>query len=213
MYQPRHFDEPQPDVQHALITRYPLATLVVSAGGQLSADLIPLRLETGVGLPGTLQGHVARANPLWRPAQAGPLDCLVLFQGPSAYVSPSLYPSKAVTHKVVPTYNYAVVQVRGRLRAIDDAAWLHRLVSTLTTQFEQPRAQPWQVQDAPADYIDTMLRAIVGIEIDIVEMTGKYKLSQNRDAADHQGAMAGLAGDPAPGAAALAAMMREHGRR
>ena len=141
---------------------------------------------------GTLRAHVARANPVWRD-HAGTREVLVVFHGPQAYITPSWYPSKAATHKVVPTWNYIVVQARGRLRAIDDPAWVHALVTRLTARFEATLPAPWAVADAPAVYIDTMLRAIVGIEIPVERLIGKWKVSQNRSDADRLGVAGGLA--------------------
>ena len=143
---------------------------------------------------------MARANPLWRHADGQ--QVMAVFRGPQAYVSPSFYPSKAVHHKVVPTWNYAVVHAHGALRAIDDAPWLHALVSRLTGQHEASRDQPWAVDDAPPDYVRQMLGAIVGIEIAVERMVGKWKMSQNRSAEDRDGVRRGLAGDPGPAAMA-----------
>jgi transcriptional regulator len=143
-----------------------------------------------------LRGHVARANPLWK--RAAGAEVLVVFTGPQAYITPSWYPTKAETHKVVPTWNYTVVQARGPLRAIEDAPWLHALVSGLTAHHEAPRAQPWAVADAPDDYVQVMLRAIVGIEIELTQLVGKWKVSQNRNEADRNGVAAGLASSPSP---------------
>jgi transcriptional regulator len=158
-----------------------------------------------------LRAHVARANPLWREARTD-LESLVVFQGPQTYISPAWYPSKAEHGKVVPTWNYIMVQGRGRLRAIEDAAWLHTFVSRLTDHHEAERAKsggaaapkPWAVTDAPADYIDGMLRAIVGIEIVLTSFVGKWKTSQNRPEADRQGVARGLAEVPGSDAAAMA---------
>ena len=139
-----------------------------------------------------LRGHVARANPLWRTARSD-VDSLVVFQGPQGYVSPAWYPSKAEHGKVVPTWNYVMVQARGTLRAIDDAAWLRALRHAPDRAPRGARgAAPWAVTDAPADYVETMLRAIVGIEITLTSLTGKWKVSQNRPAADRAGVVAGL---------------------
>jgi transcriptional regulator len=156
----------------------------------LTADHLPLEFDATAGAHGTLRGHVARANPLWRAAAGTPV--LAIFRGPQAYVSPSWYPGKAATHKVVPTWNYAVVQAHGVLRAVDDAPWLLALVSRLTAHHETPQARPWAVTDAPADYVQQMLRAIVGIEIPLTRLLGKWKASQNRSEADRLGVAAGL---------------------
>jgi transcriptional regulator len=144
---------------------------------------------------------VARANPLWREAAGRPV--LAVFNGPQAYITPSWYPSKAATHKVVPTWNYTLVHAHGVLRAVEDAPWLHALVSGLTAHHETPRAQPWAVTDAPVDYVQQMLRAIVGIEIPVDRLVGKWKISQNRSLADRQGVADGLAADGASDMARL----------
>ena len=138
------------------------------------------------GRNGTLQGHVARANPLWRSVAEG-AEVLVVFRGADAYISPSSYPSKRTDGKVVPTWNYSVVHARGTIRFFDDEARLHALVSNLTDRFERDRPEPWAVSDAPADYVRAMLRAIVGFEIEITELVGKFKASQNRSAEDRAG--------------------------
>ena len=211
MYLPSHFEERRTEVLQALMRQHPLATLVtLDASGALQANLIPLLLEPGGTAHGTLRGHVARANPVWR-ATRGDTDALVVFQGAQSFVSPGWYASKPVHGKVVPTWNYIVVQARGRLRAVEDGAWLRALVTRLTDRFEAPRPAPWQVSDAPPDYIDAMLRAIVGIEIEVTELTGKWKVSQNRDAADRAGVAAGLAALGAGGDAQAAAMAGEVG--
>ena len=195
MYLPPHFDERRPEMLQALVRRHPLGLLVTqSADGTLAADPIPGLLALEADGSHTLRGHVARANPVWQQARRD-TDALVVFQGPQAYVSPSLYPSKAEHGKVVPTWNYIVLQARGRFEAIDDADWKRALVTRLTERFEAPRAAPWAVTDAPADYVTTMLRAIVGIELRVHTLTGKWKTSQNRSAADRAGVRAGLRAD------------------
>jgi transcriptional regulator len=194
MYLPSHFEEKRPEILDEMVRAHPLGLLVTQdAAGELAANTIPFLLDADpAGGPGILRAHVARANPLWREAR-GDVDSLVVFQGPQAYISPSFYPSKAEHGKVVPTWNYVMVQARGKLRAIDDPEWLRTLVTRLTERHESPRAQPWAVADAPADYITTMLRAIVGIEIVLTALTGKWKVSQNRSAADREGVARGLA--------------------
>ncbi|MDE2394105.1 MAG: FMN-binding negative transcriptional regulator [Burkholderiales bacterium] len=187
MYLPRHFEQNDPAALEALMREHPLATLVTRAGDALEADLIPLEYDAAARL---LRGHVARANPLWRHADGS--EVLALFRGADAYVSPSWYPSKAEHHKVVPTWNYAVVQARGTLRAVDDPAWLHDFVRRLTARHEAASARPWAVSDAPADYLQQMLAAIVGIEIAVTGLVGKWKVSQNRSAEAGAAAMARL---------------------
>ena len=191
MYLPSHFEETRVDVLHALIRAHPLGLLITLADTGLQANPIPFLVDAGLSPLGTLRGHVARANPLWRETRAD-VDALVVFQGPQAYISPSMYATKAATGKVVPTWNYVAVQARGRLRAIDDAKWVRGLVERLTKTHEATRAVPWAVSDAPADYIETMLRAIVGIELELSELQGKWKVTQNRNAADRQGVAYGL---------------------
>ena len=195
MYQPAHFVEQDPHTLLALMKAHPLATLV-RGGAELAADILPLEVER-VGEGWRITGHVARANPLWREADGQPV--LALFQGPQGYVSPNWYPSKAQHGKAVPTWNYTMVQVHGTLRAIDDAPWLRAFVTRLTERHEGGRAAPWHVTDAPADFIDTMLKAIVGIEIEVTRVEGKFKLSQNRSAEDRTGVVLGLEADATQG--------------
>ena len=211
MYLPKHFEQPDREVLARLLQAYPLATLVWSSPDALTAEHLPLLWQRGPGdgEHGTLRGHVARANPVWR--EAAGREVLALFQGPQAYVSPSWYPSKAAGGKVVPTWNYAVVHMHGRLRTVEDAAWLRTLVGRLTDTHEAVRALPWQVDDAPADYIEQMLRAIVGIEIELTQVQGKWKASQNRCASDRAGVAAGLEALDPDAARAMAALVRAGG--
>ena len=200
MYTPSHFEETRLDAMHALVEAHPLGTLVTHSSEGLNADHIPFEIAAPTaGAPfGTLRAHVARANPLWRQAGA---DVLAVFQGPSAYVSPSLYAEKPASGKVVPTYNYAVVHAHGVLRAIEDPAWILALLERLTARHESARAAPWAVRDAPPEYIDAMLKAIVGIEIPLDRLQGKWKLSQNRPPGDQAAVASDCAG--------LAQLMRE----
>jgi transcriptional regulator len=208
MYLPAHFEETRAEVLHAALRLHPLGLLITQGGdGALAANPIPFLLDVGTDGSRVLRGHVARANPLWREAR-GDVDSLVVFQGPQAYVSPGWYASKAEHGKVVPTWNYVMVQARGPLRVIDDAAWLHTLVTRLTERNEASRTTPWAVSDAPADYIATMLRAIVGIELPVAALTGKWKVSQNRSAADRAGVAQGLADSGTAEGAAMAPLVR-----
>jgi transcriptional regulator len=200
MYLPAHFEQTDAQALAALMREHPLAALVTVQGGGPTADHVPLEFDASSQ---TLRGHVARANPLWRVATGQAV--LAIFSGPQAYVTPSWYASKAATHKVVPTWNYAVVHAHGVLRAVEDAPWLHALVSRLTAHHESPRRTPWAVADAPDDYVQQMLGAIVGIEIAVTRLVGKWKISQNRSTADRQGVAAGLAAD---GIDAMAALVR-----
>ena len=192
MYLPKHFEQAERELLIALMRERPLATLIVSTPEGTTADLIPLELAPTEGEHGTLRGHVARANPLWRHAGA---QALALFTGPDAYISPGWYASKKEHGKVVPTWNYTMVQARGVLHAVDDAAWLRALVGRLTDRHEARLAQPWHVSDAPDDYVQQMLRAIVGIEIPLTSLVGKWKVTQNRSEADRLGVAAGLIGE------------------
>ncbi len=207
MYLPAHFEETRPEVLHELVRAHPLGLLITQGAAGLQANPVPFILDADPagGLP-TLRAHVARANPVWQEAR-GDVESLVVFQGPQAYISPSMYPSKAATGKVVPTWNYVMVQARGLLRVIDDPAWLLAFVTRLTERHEATRTVPWQVSDAPADYIDSMLRAIVGIELTLTSLSGKWKVSQNRSAADRAGVVYGLRAQAEQGGDAIAAAM------
>jgi transcriptional regulator len=193
MYLPKHFEQNDAAVLAAAMHEHPLATLVIATPAGPTADLIPLEYHPQLGSHGTLRGHVARANPLWRHAGAA---ALAVFHGPQAYVSPNGYPSKREHGKVVPTWNYTMVQARGTLRAIDEAPWLRALVGRLTERHESTQPAPWAVSDAPDDYVQKMLGAIVGIEIALTSLVGKWKVSQNRDAADRAGVAAALGAHP-----------------
>ena len=184
MYTPSHFDERRPELLKGLITQHPLGTVITHGAAGLSADHIPFELcaATAEAPFGVLRAHVARANPLWR--HEG--EAMAVFQGQSAYISPSLYEEKPLTGKVVPTWNYMAVHAHGTLRAIEDPAWILALLERLTLQHESPRAAPWAVQDAPRDFIDKLLAAIVGIEIPVQRMQGKWKVSQNRSERDQR---------------------------
>jgi transcriptional regulator len=190
MYLPAHFEETRSEVLHALMREHPFATLITHDDKGLTANHLPLHLAADVAPFGTLQGHVARANPLWK--ESADKEALVIFHGPQVYVTPSWYPTKREHGKAVPTWNYVVVHARGRLRAIDDPDWLRQQLETLVTHHEAGFAEPWHIADAPPDYIDKMLSAIVGIEITITEITGKWKISQNQPEANRAGVVAGL---------------------
>jgi transcriptional regulator len=179
VYLPKSFAMPDTSMLHAFIREHPLAILVVHDAFGLAADHIPLML-TGSGDSLRLAGHVARANPLWQKAAQEDIDCLAIFNGAQHYISPNWYATKRATGKVVPTWNYEAVHVSGRLRAIDDKDWLRGILSALTDQQEASQATPWRMQDAPEDYLEKMLLAVVGIEIQIVDIIGKAKLSQNQ---------------------------------
>ena len=193
MYLPAHVAENRTEVLHALMREYPLATVVMQGDDGLAANHIPLQLApASKDAPlGVLQGHVARANPFWQVGQPE-TELLMIFQGPQAYVSPAWYPSKAEHGKVVPTWNYVAVHARGRLVVRDDPLWLTGFLNGLVATHESKVNSLWTMADAPVDYIDKMLLAIVGFEIQITSLTGKWKVSQNRPAADRAGVAGAL---------------------
>jgi transcriptional regulator len=183
VYVPDHFRESHAEVLHAFIAQHPLATLIANTALGLTANHLPLLWNDAAHGSGVLRGHIARANALWRGVEQGS-SVLAVFTGAQHYISPSWYPSKLADGKAVPTWNYAAVHVRGSIRFIEDAGWLRQLVESLTEAHESDRPDRWHVSDAPASYIDSMLRAIVGFEIDITGIEGKFKGSQNRSLAD-----------------------------
>ena len=207
MYTPSGFAlNDLPELQQQILgTR--LALLLTHGEQGLQASHLPLLLNTDEGPNGTLYGHFAKANPQWKELQNG-AEALVIFAGADAYVSPGFYPSKAEHGKVVPTWNYVAVHAYGSAEVFTDADRLRSLVSALTDRHEAGRAQPWKVADAPADYIDGMLRAIVGFALPIQRLAGKRKLSQNRSTADIAGVREGLAASPDAHDQALAHLMR-----
>jgi len=196
MYNPNRFVETRLDVLHTLIAQHPLATLVTHGPDGLAADHIPFEIgaPTEAAPFGVLRAHVARANPLWRLSGS---QVLAVFQGPSAYISPSLFAEKAISGKVVPTWNYATVHAAGEMTAIEDRDWLLALVGRMTDHYEARRAAPWAVDDAPAPYIEAMLKAIVGIEIPIARLDGKWKINQDDTAADRVKIAEGLGAEQA----------------
>jgi transcriptional regulator len=204
MYLPAHFKEQRPEAVAQCMHDHPFATLVIGTGDGPLANHLPMLFDAAAN---KLVGHVARANPLWQ-AYAPGTSALAIFSGAQGYVSPSWYPSKRESGKVVPTWNYVVVHVQGTLEFIHDAAWLRAFVGRLTQRFEGGREAPWSVDDAPADFIGQMTRAIVGVELHIAKMEGKFKLSQNRSRPDREGTIEGLERD---GATELASLMRSLG--
>ena len=203
MYLPEHFAEHDPAELRRLIAEYPLGTLVTLGAEGLSANHLPFELAAGAGPHGALLGHVARGNRVWQDF-SGEHEALVIFQGPSAYVSPNWYPTKAETHRHAPTYNYAVVHAHGRLIIHDDEKWLRGLLGRLTERMEAPQPNPWKMGDAPQDYLQQLLGGIVGIEIEVSRLVGKWKVSQNRLPVDRNGAAAGLRATGEPEAVAMA---------
>ncbi len=191
MYQPPHFREEDLQTQHALIREHPLGLLVTAGASGLLANPVPFHLDAEASEKGVLRLHLARANGQWKDIRDG-APVLTVFQGADSYVTPSWYQTKQETGKVVPTWNYAIVQARGPARIVEDADWLLAQIGAITSQHEGRRALPWSVSDAPDDFISAQLKGIVGIEIEIAEIEGKWKVSQNRPVGDREGVAAGL---------------------
>ncbi|MER8694939.1 FMN-binding negative transcriptional regulator [Mesorhizobium opportunistum] len=199
MYEPPQFQETRPDVLHGLIRAHPLGMLISNGPEGPVANAIPFLLDAPSGLNeslppnGRLRAHLARANPQWRLIADNPASpVLIVFQGTDAYVTPSWYETKRETGKVVPTWNYAIVQVRGTVKVMDDQDWLARQIADLTASQEGVREAPWAVTDAPAPFIQSQIKGIIGLEIEIGEIHGKWKVSQNRPVADRVGVAHGL---------------------
>ena len=209
MYLPSHFEETRVDVLHRLIRSRPLGALVTFGADGLNANHIPFEIDPDPAPFGTLRAHVARANPVWREFSKE-VEPLVIFQGAQIYITPSWYQTKKETGKVVPTFNYIVVHACGTMRVFEDADWLRKFVCGLTDRFEASRAQPWAVTDAPEDFVDMQLRAIVGIEIQLTRLIGKWKTSQNRPAEDQLGVVAGLRESDDAVAQAMAAAVEQN---
>ncbi|WP_338845704.1 FMN-binding negative transcriptional regulator [Massilia sp. W12] len=188
MYTPSHYRSQDPQLFVQLAQAFPLACIVRHTGEGLQADHIPLHCYAQQDGSLILRGHVARANPLWR--QAG--ECLAVFQAEQGYISPNWYASKKIHGKAVPTWNYLVAHVQADLRAIDDPVWLRSFLTELTAHHEAGQEHPWRIEDAPPDYTEKMLRAIVGIELRVRSMELKCKCSQNREPADLHSVIAAL---------------------
>ncbi len=205
MYNPAHFTLTEPVALQRIIRQHPLGMLVTHGSEGLDANHIPFEYDPTRGEHGTLTAHVARANPVWQQC-AGGADVMVVFRGVEGYISPSWYPSKHDTHRQVPTWNYEVVHAHGRLTVRDDEKFVRGVVARLTRSHEAAEPQPWKMGDAPPDYLDAMLQAIVGLEIAVTRLEGKAKLSQNKELRDRQGAVEAL---QARGREGLAAAMSE----
>ena len=206
MFLPSAFRQDDLAELHAQLQANPFALLTSAGATGVQASHLPLLLAPDEGEFGTLYGHFARANPHWRDLQGG-AEALAVFSGPDAYISPGWYPAKAEHGKVVPTWNYIAVHARGPVELIEEPERLLQIVSRLSDQHESGRERPWAVSDAPREYIDSMLRAIVGFALPIRRLEGKWKLGQNRSAADQAGVRDGLAASPSPGDRELAARM------
>jgi transcriptional regulator len=208
MYLPPLFEESRLEVLHRLIRSHALGTFVLSHGGELVANHMPFLVDTRGGPYGTLRSHVARCNPLWQ-CLSDSVEALAIFHGPDAYVTPSWYPSRQADGKVVPTWNYAVVHAYGRVRAIDDPDWLLDHVTQLAGDQEAGRPQSWRPSQAPQDFIEQMLARIVGLEMPISRIQGKWKVSQNRKGEDRLGVVAGLESSGTDACRAMAALVKE----
>ena len=210
MYIPKFNEETRPEVMQRLIESHPLATLITMGGAGLFASHLPMLFEPGVGAEdgphGTLRGHLARGNPQWKDFSAE-VEALAIFSGPEHYITPSWYPEKAQDGKVVPTWNYAVVHAYGPLRMIEDAAWLLAHVRALTERHEGSFTQPWSVDDAPAEYVAGLTRGIVGVELPIRRIEGKWKVSQNKSKETREAIGQGLAELDSPDALAMRALV------
>lgn len=211
MYLPKHFEESRVEVLQDLIRAHPLATLVALSSNGLVANHIPLQCVSGSSALGTLQGHVARANPLCRDFDEN-LEILAIFQGADSYISPSWYATKQETGRVVPTWNYVVVHAHGSLRIIDNANWLRAQIESQTKQHEAALPRPWAVADAPRDYLDKMISAIVGIEITITRLSGKWKVSQNQPSANRASVIEALRRKGGDGSKTMADLIESNAR-
>jgi len=207
MYIPEHFRESRPEVLHQLIRDNPLGILVTQQNALLDADHLPFELDAGAGL---LRAHVARANPVWKELEQG-APFMLQFQGPEAYISPNWYEGKQKAGKVVPTWNYAVVHAHCSLHAIHDPEQVRQLVTQLTDQHEASQAHPWRVADAPTDYTDKLLANIVGIELRVHRMQGKWKVSQNQSGQNQQSVVQGLLSEGADAQTQMASLVKARG--
>ena len=210
MYVPPHFAEPDRDALHDLIERNALGVLITNGRSGLDANHIPFELDRSNGENGALRCHIARNNPVWQDIASGD-EVLVVFRAADAYISPNWYPSKAKHHKQVPTWNYIVAHAHGRVAIHDDEAFVRRNVARLTRTHEAGQPVPWKMGDAPKDFIGTMVKAVVGLEIGIDRLVGKAKLSQNKDQDDILNAGEALVaqGDGHIGEAMLQAAVRK----
>jgi transcriptional regulator len=210
MHTPKHFEEPRIEVLHDLISRQSLATLIVIGSKGLNANHIPMHLSRTQGPFGTLRGHVSRSNPVWKEVDLS-VEALAIFSGPDAYITPNWYATRRETGQAVPTWNYVVAHAYGPMRVIEDPAWLRSHVEELTRHKESGFPEPWTMADAPADYIARLLGGIVGLEIEVSRIEGKWKVSQNQPESNRKGVVAGLQASGDAQALAVAALVRERG--
>lgn len=207
MYIPPQFEQPNIEVMHELIRNHPLATLVTLGSNGINANHIPLHLSLISEPFGVLRGHVARSNLIWSDLESD-FEVLAIFHGPDAYISPSWYASKLKTGKVVPTWNYTVVHAYGSLRIIDDAAWVRAQLEALTNHNEAAFPDPWAVSDAPADFSEKLIEAVVGIELVITRLSGKWKVSQNQPPQNQNSVIQGLNASGQAEAIAMAELVK-----
>ena len=212
MHVQTHFEESRPPVLHDLVRAHPLATFIVLQGDEIVVDHVPLIVSTDVGDCGVLRGHVPRTNSIWETFD-GKTKAVAVFQGPATYITPSWYPSKLQHGKVVPTWNYVVAHAHGCPRAIHDPDWLLSHLNELTDKQESKHRLPWKVSDAPTDFTDKMVRRIVGIEMPISSLEGKWKVSQNRPESDRLGVAAGLRNQGDENSLAMATLVNQHLKR
>lgn len=209
MYQPPQFKETRLEILHGLIRAHSLGLLVCNGPEGPIANPIPFLLDAAEGKRGVLRAHLSKANPAWQViGQQRETPVLAVFQGPQAYVTPSWYETKKQTGKVVPTWNYVIVQVRGRAEIIDDRDWLRNQIEALTHQHESGRAAVWQVSDAPERFIEAQMKGIIGLRIEIAEIEGKWKVSQNRPVEDRTGVARGYNNERN---GAMAGLVRDYG--
>jgi transcriptional regulator len=208
MYLPQLFEEKRLDILHSFVRDHPFGALVVLSANGLEANHLPFEIDAASGPFGTLHCHVSRANPVWRNFSPD-TEALAIFQGPNTYITPTWYPSKQETGKDVPTWNYIVVHARGPMRVIDDVHHVRAHLEKLVAKNEKGRPHPWQITDAPEDYVNKQLSLIVGIEIPLASLVGKWKLGQNRQMRDRHGMLQGLIEADTPETLAVAAEVRK----
>jgi transcriptional regulator len=206
MYLPKHFQVDDLQILAQLITEYPLATLVGNLDGHLEVNHLPLMLSADGK---KLHGHIARTNPLVKVAEQDKRDVTAVFHGPNAYITPAWYPSKQETGKVVPTWNYAVVHAEGKFSLINDPSWIRQHVSQMTSIHEPTYQSNWKLDDAPEEYVQMMLKAIIGVEIEVSNLVGKFKLSQNRSPSEYAGVVENLQKYPEENLQAMLHLMRK----
>ncbi len=194
MFKPPLFMEDRVGVMHDLIDAYSFGILIAHEDSELSVNHLPFVLHRELGDKGMLRAHMAKGNPLWKAFDEGS-NVVVIFQGPHHYISPGWYASKAEHGKVVPTWNYATVHAKGALKLIDDPDWLIEQIGSLSDIHEAGRDDPWKITDAPDKYIRGQMKGIIGVEIEFAELTGKWKMSQNKNDADKAGILNGLTND------------------